>query len=72
MEDEYKNLASALKKNNIMKSRAIKNNIKKIDVILGTGITIKTLVEKLNEYGFMISFDSFKVSLRRARNSLNK
>lgn len=70
--NEYKDLIDALnfKKEKIPRDRRIFINIALIESFLKTGITIKSLVEDLNENGFIIGYDDFKNGLNRARKKL--
>ena len=70
--NEYQDLIDALnfKKEKIPRDRRIFINIALIESFLKTGITIKSLVEDLNENGFIIGYDDFKNGLNRARRKL--
>ena len=70
--NEYKDLIDALnfKKEKIPRDRRIFINIALIESFLKTGITIKSLVEDLNENGLIIGYDDFKNGLNRARRKL--
>lgn len=74
MNEDFKDLADLLNTNKeyIPRARRVFNNLNKIESILSTGITLKSLVYIINENGFEIKFDSFKNDIYQARKKLKK
>lgn len=69
----YNDLATKLKEDeHIPRVRRIRKNLAAIEEVLSTGITIDYLVSRLNEYGFLIKFDTFKAELYREIKKLKK
>jgi hypothetical protein len=74
MKEKYKELAQCLNKeqDGAPRARRIYLNLNKIESILETGVTIKYLVEQLNENGFIIKTISFYEELGLAKKKLKK